>query len=155
MPLTTHVTDRYSTQFVKNLTNPQDPTASAVDAARLLNAANDVEADFKIRVGVAYSDTTDTHISVAVQGVIAKLMLYAGQSLSGANDAHQQYMDRLWQLAKVTGRNRILPKTTSELRTKSEKIGSINPSPDFERRKFVHYVMDDPSSVSEFERLSD
>ena len=121
MALSDEVTARYASARLIQLTNPGDQTATTVDTTFLGKAATDVEADFEIIAGVAYDNSEARHVSVGVEGVIAKLY-QRGEAAGGDADArHSAYLDRLAQLAKVTGRNRIIPTTSSVLTPTSER----------------------------------
>lgn len=106
MTLDARVTERYSANFLRALTNPDKPEATGVDSARLGFAATDVLGDFLSTIGVAYDETLTEHVSVAVEGVIAKLAMRNG--IAGSGDLHDEYISRL---AKLSGR--LLPRTSS------------------------------------------
>lgn len=131
MPLGTHVQNRYGAQYLINLTNPQLPSATVIDATRLLNAANDVIGMFDIYANVEYDDTIDSHIAVAAPCVIDRLLVYAGQM--DATDMEERCKTRLQELAMITGRNRPQPTTNSILQPSTEQAGTGPTRPDFDR----------------------
>ena len=144
MTLTANVQNRYGTQFLVNITNPTDPTATAIDTTRLSNACTDTEADFKIYSGIIYDDAVDTHVAVDVEGVIAKLAIRTGTGGQFANSSHENFIARLRDLALVTGRDRISPRTDGILVPSSEQIGSEIVRPEFDRRRFDDLIPDPP-----------
>jgi len=130
--LTTAVTNRYSVQYLTNLTNPDDASAIVVDTDVRDLACDDVEADFQIEVGVTFDGSNSTHIAVAVEGVITYLIARTGRGEATVGERHDRYMSRLRSL-----RRRILPKTTSNLVPTPEKgIGGNPPRPTFDSPRF-------------------
>lgn len=145
MALTTRVTARLSDMLLRALTNPDSPGASAVDSTRLANAAEDVEADFKIHAGVEYDDTDARHVATAIGGVVAKLKLYGSGSQAQGQKEEERFHKRLNDLAKVTSRGRLSPKSSSELTPSSELPESgAEVRPDFDRRHFGSMIPDSP-----------
>lgn len=111
MALTDEVTARYPASRIIQLTNPGVQSADTVNATVYAAAATDTEADFPIYAGVAYDGTVARHVSVAVEGVIAYLYMRGESPGSDANARFDRYMERLRDLAKVEGRDRLKPKT--------------------------------------------
>ena len=112
MALSDRVTERFSAQFMVSITNPDDQDAASINTTLLGYAATDVEADFKVYAGIEYDETEDTHVSVAVQGVILKLQNRRSQGEPRSDD---NWIERLKALAMVTARDRISPVTDSIL----------------------------------------
>ena len=135
MALADKATERYALRL-KQLTNPGVQAAAAINAAVLGCACEDVEGDFEIYCGVEYDNTNKRHVSVAVPGVIAKLALEAEAAGATAIALHDRYIERLEALAKVTGRDRILPKSATQLTPTAEKVGTEIVTPDFDRPVF-------------------
>lgn len=142
MALTTQTTNRYSSQRLINLTNPDLPTATSVDSTRLGLAADDVESDFHSIVGRSYDESASTaaqDIGVAVEGVIAKLMMRSSGG-EAARSAHEEFIERLKGLRK-----RIVPKSTSMLTPTEEDRGTGQTvRPHFDRAKFDKFVPEHP-----------
>jgi len=111
MTLATEVQTRYGAQFLVNLTNPGDTTTTTINTTTLGLAATDVEADFEIHVGVEFDASNALHVTVACEGVIAKLMERTGHAK--AEDREMAYYRRLKSLGQVTARDRILPTSDS------------------------------------------
>ena len=141
MVLSTEVQTRYRSQRMIALTNPQSSAATALDAARLTLACDDVEADFRIFAGVIYDDVLATnpdaalHINVACQGVISKLRLRMDQAGEREERDHERYLKALRSLAKVTGRDRLLPR---------QKAREGEEEPIFGSRRFDAYIPNSP-----------
>lgn len=114
MALIDDVQLRISAQRLTELTNHEDPGASAVDLTLLQDVIDDVEADFQIYAGVTYDNTDARMLSMAIMGIIYKLQVYNGQSASQENHFNWR-RDLNERLRLVTGNNRIRPKSTSKL----------------------------------------
>lgn len=144
MPLITHVQNRYSVQLLRELTNPDEPADTAVDTAgRLQQAANDVEADFRVYAGITYDDADARHIAVAVVGVVQKLRVYMGQ-ISDAMDAERKWRDMLVDLSKVTSRNRIMPVAATNITDED-----ADAEPAFRDSNFDNYRVGEPRGRSD------
>lgn len=109
MPLEAHVQNRYSTQLLIELTNPDNPAATGINTAKLSQASADVIADFRILAGTKYNDNDERHVSIAVQAVVLKLQIWMTRSPIQER-LESRYRDLIkGDLALVTGRNRIIP----------------------------------------------
>ncbi len=113
MALSDEVKSRYATQYLVEITNPRDPTATDIDDPHLDAASNDVIGEFKTHVGKDFDLTKTQHISVAVDAVVAKLLSRSGQKGDLARGLIDDYIARMKELAKVEGRDRILPQRTT------------------------------------------
>jgi len=142
MPLTTHVTDRYGSRYLVPLTNDSS-AATTVDAARLALAADDVEGDFTTVLGRDYVDTNGGDVSVAVQGVIGKLILYMGQHVQSGTDMHEAYLRRLRGL-----RSRVIPDSSSLMTPVDELRGKSTIPPRFDDAEFDAYLPNSPQGGS-------
>jgi hypothetical protein len=146
MALSSQVTTRYSEQFLRSLTNPDASEASSNDSARLALACTDTEAQFEILTGAEYDDTDARHVSVGVEGVILALRERGGTSGIGdaVVSARARWEERCRALGRVTARNRMLPRTSSELTPSEEVTGTSEVRPDFDRENFGDYVLAPP-----------
>ena len=150
MTLAANVQTRYGAQFLVNLTNPADPSATSVNTTVLDAAADDTEADFVIYSGVTYDETPATnplaaqHVAVGVEGVVAKLALRTGTGGNYARTAHDDFIARLRDLALVAGRDRISPRTDSQLTPTPERVGSEVVRPTFDSPRFDDLIPNDP-----------
>ena len=113
MSLSSQVTGRYSTQRIRQLTNPDNPSASSSDTTRLNYACADVTGDFITYAGLTYDDTDAQHVSVGVEGVIALLTVRMGTK--GGEALVEAYRKRLEQLRLTTSGDRIDPGTNTML----------------------------------------
>ena len=145
MSLSTEVIARYPTGRLRQLTNQGDQSATTTDTTVLGLAATDVQADFEIVAGIVYDGTEARHVSVAVEGVIAKLRVRSEAAGGGADTSHDRYIERLQGLAKVTGRDRIIPKTSSILTPTSEQLESETVRPSFDHPNFDDVIPRPPS----------
>ena len=109
MALSDTVKERISAQRLIELTNPQDPDALAIDDALLDDASSDVEGFFETEANVTYDDTYKKHRALGTTGVVLKLFEWAGR-IEPESDQWAAWISRLEGLARVTSRNRNLPK---------------------------------------------
>lgn len=142
MPLATHVQNRIQTQLLVELTNPNDRSATTVNATVLGYAVDDVSADLQIYAGVAYVDTDARHVAAAVRGVLLYLRQYAGRA-TGIYDEIDRWHKMLTEdLRAVAGNNRLLPRTTSVLDPTDE---TVNARPAFDPEAAWTDLVPDPS----------
>jgi len=144
MGLSTDFQNRFPSNRLKQLTNPGNQAGSSVNTTLIDYAATDVEADFETYAGVEYDSADSRHVSVAVDGVLAKLYQRAETPGSKADGLHDAYIQRLRDLAKVTGRDRVVPKTTSVLTPTPERDGTETVRPDADRDDFGDLVPNAP-----------
>lgn len=139
MTLVTNFQARYSSTRVLQLSNPDDAAAVVIDTARLQAAADDIEfGEFPQICGVAYDDTDARHVAVAVLGVEWRLLRYQGVTAAGLTGARTEFAEAAERFALAGGgRDRITPKSSSNLRTNSE---STTMAPDFARGNFCDVV---------------
>ena len=117
------VKKRYNEQFLIGLTNPNNRAAATLDtdAGSPFDIAQiDVHADFEITCGVFFNVDDKRHVSVGVEGVIAKLSMRMNQAGDRSKSLVDAYVERLERLALVTGRNRLKPLSKSELQPSDE-----------------------------------
>ncbi len=122
--LDVEVTDRYSTQYIVNLTRPDDPSETTVDSDRMDAAVADTKADFIIEVGLEYAGAAgdQTHIVIGVEGVIVHLLERTGRGEKTTRERYDRYIERLRSL-----RARILPGTTSKVIPTPERGNPVRP----------------------------
>ena len=122
--LDVEVTDRYSTQYIVNLTRPDDPSETTVDSDRMDAAVADTKADFIIEVGLEYAGAAgdQTHIVIGVAGVIVHLLERTGRGENTTRERYDRYIERLRSL-----RARILPGTTSKVIPTPERGSPVRP----------------------------
>lgn len=137
MALIDEVRSRYSTEILVSVSNPQASSATTEDTTRSALAVLDVGARFKMQ-GITYDNTVDTHVMVATQGVIARLMVMTAQP--GASEEWKEFTDNLKTLAETTSRDRITPSTDSVLTPTPDTSGS---TPSFDTPKFDDYKPSD------------
>ena len=151
MGLADEVSARYGAQFLVNITNPYDEEPNTIDTGRLAKAVLDVIADFKTYASVEYDNDEDQHVSLACEGVIVKLLVRCGDLKPEAEKAWRKE-DLKEGLALVTGRDRLMPTSSSILQTSSELRGSAPVRSDFDRERWDKFVPGQPA-VSEDGRL--
>jgi len=127
MTLSANVQVRFSTQYLTNLSNPGDPSATTINATILTAACDDVESAFPVYCGVNYDEDPATnplasqHVAVAVDGVIATLATRTGTGGNYARQATEDFIARMRDLALIAGRDRVVPKTDSVVTATSRR----------------------------------
>jgi len=144
MPLSTHVQDRYSTQYLTELTNPQNRNATTVNTTLLDFSSSDVDALFDVYAGVVYDDTDAQHIAIAVEGVIAFLMRRTGQSAAETRIA--AWITAMKDLGKTEGRNRVTPDSTTRFQPSADDRLTATPRPAFDDRRFDSFLPKSPNA---------
>lgn len=138
--LITDVRVRYPEQTLVDLTRRRDTDGTTLDISStsiLAAACDDIESgDFKLYVQTTYDSTNRMHVGVAVEGVLAKLKVWAREGADGGQGEWDRWVARAQALAKVTGRDRVLPVTTSELTPTPEVDGSEVVRPMFDQADF-------------------
>ena len=120
--LSTEITNRYSTQYLVNLTNPDDASATTINTTTRDAAISDTEADFVIEVGLEYEAANTAHIVIGVEGVIVHLLERTGRGEKTTRERYDRYIERLRSL-----RARILPGTTSKVIPTPERGNPVRP----------------------------
>lgn len=146
MALADEVTARYSASRLRQLTNPNDQDASSTNTTLLAKAVTDIQAEFAEITATTYDNSNAKHVAVAVQGVVAKLLTWQEAAGEKADAAYDRFVERCRALAKVTGRDRITPKTKSVLTVSDEKT-STNETvyPDTDRDHYEDLIPDPPA----------
>lgn len=146
MPLKDRVEERIPESRLIQLTNPGDPDATVVSGTRLQFAVDEALADFEIIGGLTYDDTDANHYPSAVQRVIYRLQLFAGNLGEGMTNMEVMTREAIQALARVTSRDRILPKTNSGLEptTDADFTGPLRPP--FDERVTGGFTLKPPRS---------
>lgn len=143
MALSDRVTERYGTQGLVELTNPGDTSATTADTDRLGYACTDAAADLEIYAGVAYDETDARIVAVAVEGAVYHLRRKLRPGDPANAQLRKEWLEQLEGLGRVTGRNRISPRTNSLLDPTRERAdGRVRP--DFDRAQLEHMQLRPP-----------
>ena len=126
--LDAEVRARYSTQYLVNLTQPDDASATTEDTDRMDAAVADTKADFIVEVGLEYEAANTAHIVIGVEGVIVHLLERTGRGEKTTRERYDRYIERLRSL-----RARILPGTTSKVVPTPERGNPVRPIFDYPR----------------------
>ena len=133
MALSDRVQERLPAHRLVQLTNG-NKSDNSINTTLLGYATGDVEAMLEVYAGVAYDETDARIVAIAVQGVERLLARWKGQ-----NERVDQMWDEWVQMVKndlrrVTGNNRLRPKTSSLVYPTSENpSGNTNQRPDIDR----------------------
>lgn len=125
------------------LSNPNQPNATAIDDTRLTAACTDVQALLEIEAGVAFDVTNALHVAVAIEGVIYILKKRSGVFDQAFKDAEESWKTWLGKLAEVTGRDRVSPISSSTL-TASRDEGTDPIRPNFDPEQFRDLTLRGP-----------
>lgn len=145
--LTSEFIARYSTQRVKELTNPDAQGETSYNATRLAKAATDAELEFETVVGVDLDTDNGNHVRVACMVMETVLLEWGAGRTSEAKDARTRSDAALASIAKVLGRNRILPKSSSTLTPSSDGSGIVRPA--FDPRRLESIQLNPPGPRNE------
>ena len=126
--LDAEVRSRYSTQYLVNLTQPDDASATTEDTDRMDAAVADTQADFAVEGGLEYEAANTAHIVIGVEGVIVPLLERTGRGEKTTRERYDRYIERLRSL-----RARILPGTTSKVTPTPERGNPVRPIFDYPR----------------------
>lgn len=114
MTLQTVVTARVSNQRLVNLTNPDLPAPTTIDTTRLGYACAEAEGEFQVHAQDVFDETDARHIAPAIDLVILLLQERGSAPTEGLGAQREKIIQRLKDLALVTGRNRVMPSTVEE-----------------------------------------
>jgi hypothetical protein len=125
MGLRDDVETRVPAQHLIRMTNIDDTTATAINGDVLDAAVADAEGDILTWCATEYDSSDRRMVPVGVMGVLNKLRTWAaGEAIPDAVIAEtEEYRRRLQALAKVTGRDRITPESTSNYDPSPEPHG--------------------------------
>lgn len=116
MALAHEVKARYATVELVQLTQLNSTAAGAsIDDTVLGYAVADIQASFEQYAGVAFDDSDARHVAVAVAGVVVLLQLRKRATVQELDPEWQAWLNRLRELGQVTGRNRIVPNSSSQV----------------------------------------
>lgn len=145
MALWDEVATRYAAQELIELTRSgRDNSATTVDATVGNAAAADIEAYFEILAGVAFSLTDARHVMVAVEGVVALLRMRGKNAQTTHKKFFEQWKADLRDLGKVTGRNRVMPKSSSQYTKENEVTPGQTVDLPFGTRRMDQIIPDAP-----------
>lgn len=108
------VQERYSTEFLVSITNPQAGAYTTIDTDRLEYAVKDALAIWRAHFQGDFDSTDDEHLGIACQGVVACLMRSVGLMTQAAKDAMEEYKADLKALSMVKHRGWVSPTVLDE-----------------------------------------
>lgn len=145
LALWNRVTSRFSTQLLRGYTNPDDPTATAIDATKGTTAADDARVWFKRTVGVAYDDGDSDHHDVAVLATYVLLREYAGKTTDAVTRDRERAQDQMQALAYRTHNKRVTSRTTHRnIIPTDEDTEGVTDRPLFDDGRFDKITPDKP-----------
>jgi hypothetical protein len=145
MSLASEVTARFDPQTLAELTNPRAPGTSSVDATKLSKACTSAEAAFKVYAGKVFDETDVRHVDVAAEFVVAFLFKWGASNGATASARWNEAVEMAHALARVTSRDRMVPRSSSELTPSPESTGLDPVRPDFDRSRIGGLVPRMPS----------
>lgn len=151
MALIDRVQERFSVPLLVGLTNVETPGATTVNAVYLARLCDDAEAEFADRVGQAYDETIRSHVKCAC--MIVKML--ACEYGAAADEAMETLRDRVEKLcesvAQVRARDRISPKSSSDLTPSEEVTSSRTVEPKFDDSQFEDLIPDSDSVTEDLD----
>lgn len=135
---------RIATQRLVQLTNPNSPSATAVDTTYLELAVTDTVADFETYAQERYDPAEPRHVAAGVKGVLATMRTWKGMD-DDDEKALGKWHDSLEAMAKTRSRARVIPassRTATPSPEPSEGDGSKRPV--FDRTRFRDLDVDPP-----------
>lgn len=121
--LTTEFLARYSDARVRALTLPDNQVASSYDATKLAQAATDATEEFETLCGVTLDTSDVNHVRVAVLLMEALLLEWGSGGAAMGKEVRARAEAVADRVAKVTGRNRIMPDSNSGLTVTRDRSG--------------------------------
>ena len=145
MALIDRVIERYSVQYIANLTNPDSAAATTADTTRRNLAAQDAEAEFEMFAGVSYDETNNIIVTLAVEGVIVLLKERKSARSEDAKSARTEWERKLNEFRLRLGSEaQFDPETTGVGIPSPEQRGNETVRPKFNDPKYDDYIPEDP-----------
>ena len=139
--LASAVQARYANQTLIDLTYPKDTTGTTPNTTVIELAVTDVTSAFEVYAGINFDSTDAKQVMFGVQGVIACLKTWVRDSGDAGKSEWDAWTEKMERLGKVTGRDRIVPTSTSTLTPSSENPdGSDSARPAFDDEHFAGFV---------------
>ena len=130
---------RYAAEVLRQLTNPYEPEAAAVDDTKLEAAAAEVEAWFPIYVQTTLDVTNAVHLGVAVDGVIMLLQKWGGAAQGVATMTREAWLEACREVRNTGARARFEPMTNSP-EVPEEPAPLIPADPPFSQRMWAPLI---------------
>ncbi len=124
---------RYSSEVLRQLTNPYEPEAVAIDDTKLEAAAAEVAGWFPIYVQAELDLTNAVHLSVAVDGVVMLLQKWGGTAQGVASITREAWLEACREVRNTSARSRIEPQTNSP-EIPEDPVSSPAAEPPFSKR---------------------
>ena len=124
MALIDEVLRRVPAQTLLELTAQKDVDATTYDATILDTACDDIEEEFVTYAGEAYDGNVRRHVTLCVEGVLAKLRSWLPQNPESVSQSMTSWADRVTAMSKTRARDRFAVQTTSRLTPTEEVTGS-------------------------------
>lgn len=145
MTLAANTEARYPASLLVPLTNPDDRSATTVDAAKLAAAAADAEARFEVLTGLDYDDDQPSHVAAAVPGVLYFLVRYGGRDDAAAGSLRDQFEAGCRDLALAAGSRKLGTWATDARWAVTRETQDARPP--FDRGSTRDYVIGWPDGV--------
>lgn len=138
MALWDEVKLRYSTRVLKELTNVDVPSGSAIDDTKGTQAANDAIKWFqRIATSVTFDVTDQAMVEVAARATVFKLKQWAGKLTDKmGTESEALESDMINYARSVAARGRVVPTTNSVLEPTPEDQAGRPVRPEFDDERF-------------------
>jgi hypothetical protein len=121
MTLQADVILRIPDQVLQEVTNPRDPSATAVDTTLLAQACTSVLYRFQMYAQETYSSSNGYHVELAVHGVLGLLRIWGAGDWSSTKDLWEWFRGECAAYRAIGPRARIVPATNSPLTPSNEE----------------------------------
>ncbi len=146
MALSDEVLSRYSTQFLRKITNTGGPDATpagTVNTVILDLASTDAQNYFEVYASTEYDNSNATHVAFAVPVVIIMLKVYSG--ILREDKALKDIESRLKSAGRILNASKVEPLTSSEDTIESGLTNGVaEVFPEFRDKSFDDIVPDRP-----------
>ncbi|ANS05699.1 hypothetical protein [uncultured Mediterranean phage] len=145
MALVDEVATRFSTELRRQMTR-NDDTTNSIDTAKLQILCDDAEEEFEVLVGVEYDNDDRRHIVAILDLVKLKAWEYGATADISAEKLQDRVRQKLEDLGRVTARDRVAPKSQSQLEPSEEVTDNRTVKPHFDSEFFEDIIPDEPTT---------
>lgn len=135
---------RYNSDKLEQLTNVNNPGATAVDDTVGTQAATDARSWFKRVAQKTFDDTDADDLEIGVWATYVKLREWSGKYSQVIQDEKQAVEDAMTGRRSQGAGKRITPKTSAEITPTDEVPGGQTVRPHFDNDRFDRLIPDPP-----------
>lgn len=136
-----------ASSLLRQITNPEKPNATSIDDTVGEDAVDDVIGDLALQAGITFDSTVRGHVSLAVDGVVAKLRLRRQGITPEAELAERKaWTDRLRALAGSRAVSKTRPAVRSSYTPSTPNPTGVETRPPFDVERFDSLVPNAPET---------